>query len=113
MKLNDIEVNFSLLNGDDWARYEDAQKYVDEESGKALKKGLPVSEEIKAECRITDKFFDMTFGEGTSEKLFKGSNDFKIRLDLYQQVVKEFEKEGKSYEAYTKKYSPNRVKRTK
>lgn len=111
MRLNNIEVKFSFTNADDMAKYEEAQKYVVEETSNREKKEMSISQSIRAEIEIIDKFFEMIFGKEISQKLFKEKGELGERLNVYSEMVEKANKEKETYQSIFDKYSPNRLKK--
>jgi len=111
MKLNNVEVDFSFMDGDDIAKYEEGQKYIVSQTEKTPK-NIALSESMKKEAEIINEFFDIVFGEGISKKIFKKPNDLGERIKLYTEIVEQANKEKQSYQSIFDKYSPDRVKRT-
>ncbi len=87
MKLKDIEVDFSFTDADCIERLENAAKKVMEQSKIDNKKEMSLSEAIKEECKIIDEFFDEVFGEGISEKIFKGKKDLQEHMELFTDIM--------------------------
>ena len=76
-----------------------------------IKKDLSPAEGIRQECKIVKDFFDYVFGEGTSEKLFKGKDSLNSCLKAYEDII---EIKNKQYEEYYRRidlYSPERLQR--
>ena len=69
--------------------YEKAMEMLVEASKKVCKKA---SERIKFECESINKAFDMIFGEGSADKLFKGKMNrelsYKALYALHDHVAK-------------------------
>ncbi len=111
MKIRDVEVEFDFLDADDAEKFEkEAQKLLykcDEEA----KKSYSLSESIKAQCRIVEEFFDNVFGEGISEKIFKKRNNLKEHLEIYEDIIKERQKEDIEMKNRFGRYQPNREDR--
>lgn len=87
MKLKDIEVDFSFTDADCIERLENAAKKVMEQSKIDDKKEMSLSEAIKEECKIIDEFLDEVFGEGISEKIFKGKKDLQEHMELFTDIM--------------------------
>ena len=87
MKLKDIEVDFSFTDADCIERLENAAKKVKEKSELKDKEEKSLSEAIREECKIIDEFFDEVFGEGISEKIFKGKKDLQEHMELFTDIM--------------------------
>lgn len=115
MKIKDIEVNFSFTDADDVERFENEGKKVKEKAEARKKKEMSIAEAIREECKIIEDFFDNVFGEGISNKIFKGKKDLEEHIKVFGDVVKaknEQEEEIKSfYNEVESRYMPNRETR--
>lgn len=89
MKLKDIEVDFSFTDADCIERLENATKKIKEKADIGEKEELSLSESIRRECEILNEFFDEVFGEGTTEKIFKGKKDIKEYMELFMDIMNE------------------------
>lgn len=69
------------------------------------------AEGIRQECKIVKNFFDYVFGEGTSEKIFKGKDSLNLCLKAYEDVIEERDKQINAYNDKINKYSPDRLNR--
>ena len=87
MKLKDIEVDFSFTDADCMERLENAAKKVKEKSELKDKEEKSLSETIREECKIIDEFFDEVFGEGISEKIFKGKKDLQDHMEVFTDII--------------------------
>jgi hypothetical protein len=110
MIINGVELDD--LNGLD---YETAQK-VEKEMEKTQGLGdkvpkLKNSEGIRVICDTVNEIFDNIFGEGTSEKVFKGKKDLKISMIAFEELCKNYYESQNSMNDMIKKYSPNRAAR--
>lgn len=74
MKINGVELEVNFLDADFMEKIENCCRKVNEkaEKSKIELKDLTLSQQIKGECKIIKDFFDEVFGEGTSDKVFKG-----------------------------------------
>ena len=117
MKLKNIEVNFSFTDADDLERLENATKKVKEKSESYEKEDLSLAEAIKKECIVINEFLDEVFGEGISEKIFKGKNDLQEHMALFEDIMNAKINATKNYQElynnleYKTKYMPNREQR--
>lgn len=115
MKLGNIEVDFSFTDADDIAKLEKGIALVKTKNDEFKNKNLSLSEAIKNECKVLDDFFDTVFGEGISNKLFKGKMDLKEHSDLFIMICEEKIKQTRGmqnvYDNLKSKYMPNREQR--
>ena len=105
MKILDKEIEFDLNDAESIDRLQE----LDSSYAEKIKDSTKLTEQ----CAAYKEFFDKAIGEGTSEKLFEGKNDYMqiVRaynefLDRIEDKVKEFmsevEKSQKRYERYIK-----------
>lgn len=111
MKIRDIEVDFDFLDADDVERFEKEAKRVIEESSKKEKIEMSYSEAIREECRIIKEFFDNVFGNGISEKIFKGKNNLADHIKAFEDIVKEKNQQQIGLQNTLDRYQPNREQR--
>lgn len=109
MKIKDIEIDFDLLDADDIERFENGLKEVTEKS--QIEEELSYSEAIRRECKIVEDFFDYVFGEGISQKIFKGKMNLTEHIEVFKDIVNEKIKKEKELETMFDKYKPNRNER--
>ena len=69
------------------------------------------AEGIRETCGIVKDFFDEVFGEGTSEKLFKGKDNLLVCMDAFGIASSEANKMKGQATALTNKYNMNRAQR--
>src|SRR5699024_5750846 len=112
MKINGVELEVNFLDADFMEKIENCCRKVSKraEKGKTELKNLTLSQQIKAECQIIKDFFDEVFGEGTSEKVFKGKNDLKLCLSAFQYLNEAKVKMKQETNSLFAKYSPDRLK---
>lgn len=89
---NDVELEVNMSDVDFTERYEKALKKMEEEEECLKKVGLN-SEFLKGYCNMFFTFFNDLFGEGTSEKLFKGKRDVGVAEECYFSFI-EVAKQG-------------------
>ena len=114
MKILDEEIEFDFLDGDDLEKLENAvaktQKFIDNLDTK----NTSTSKLIKDTCIAINKCFDNSFGEGTSERIFKGKYNIKICLRAFKELIEEKNKQENSFSEEMEeinKYLPNRQTR--
>ena len=111
MKIRDIEVDFDFLDADDMAKLEEEIKKVIEECKNKEKEELSYSEAIRNECDIIENFFDNVFGEGISEKIFKGKKNLNNHVQAFEDIMNEKIKQQKNFGDTMERYRPNREQR--
>lgn len=114
MKLRDVEVDFSFTNADDVERLEKGIELVKNKTIEYKKQEISLSEVIRNECKVIEEFFDAVFGEGVSQKLFKGKMDLQEHSELFMEIANEKIRQTKGMQElynnleYRTKYMPNR-----
>lgn len=111
MKIRDIEVDFDFLDADDVERFENEAKIVAEECSNREVKEMSYSEVIREECNIIDRFFDNVFGQGISEKLFKGKKNLNEHIKAFEDIVNQKNEQQKGLQDSLNRYQPNREQR--
>lgn len=81
-EINGLSLKLDLEDADCAERYEKAFEKMSEEEKQVPKDGK-LSARIRAYCRLFRNLYDRLFGEGTSEKIFKGIPD---NTDAYDEV---------------------------
>lgn len=121
MKILEIDVDFDFADADDMKRFEETYPITMGELTKIQEKNqnekekMANSEQIREFCNVISNFFDKVFGEGVSNKVFKGKANYMVCLRAFKSVVAEKEKQDAEMDeiaAYVEKYSPDRVKRS-
>lgn len=114
IKIFDTEIDFDFADADCIEKIEEqypiTQKELNEIDFNTEKK----SESIRAFCRAIFNFFDKVFGEGTSEKVFKGKYNYQKCLQSFKYVIDEKNKQDNEIDEeikYLDQYSPDRIKR--
>ena len=111
MKIRNIEVKFDFLDADDVERFEKEAQKIKEECELKNKKEMSYSEIIKEECKIIDNFFDNVFGEGISEKIFKGKKNLNEHIKVFEDIINEKINKQKELQNTFERYQPNREQR--
>lgn len=114
-EINGMSLELDLEDADCMERYENAFEKMSEEE-KQIPKDGKYSAIIRAYCRLYRNMYDRIFGEGTSEKLFKGIPE---NTDSYNKVYCEFldfvtaqrTTTAKKRAEILSKYRPNRQQR--
>lgn len=108
MILKNVEVEFDFLDADDIEKFELEAKKVIEICEKEENNTLSASENLRKQCKVINEFFDNVFGEGVSKKIFKGKNNLKEHLELFEEIIKEKYKEENQIKSKFNRYQPNR-----
>ena len=112
LKICGQELELDLFDADVIEVYEKSMDKVvkrAEESKKHTE--LSNAEGIREMCGIVKDFFDEVFGEGTSEKLFKGKNNLAVCMDAFGIVSTESNKMKGQATAIINRYNMNRAQR--
>ena len=72
---------------------------------------MTASQTIKEECKIINNFFDKVFGDGISEKIFKGKNNLLEHIKAFEDIINEKIKVQKDLQGTFDRYQPNREQR--
>lgn len=114
-KINSLSLELDLEDADCMERYENAFEEMSKEE-KQIPKDGKASVRIRAYCRLFRNLYDRLFGEGTSEKLFKGIPENTDAYDEIYYALLDFVA-AQSADAMAKrneklsKYRPNRQQR--
>ena len=114
MKINGVEFNdLDFTDADLVEAFDKGCEQVGKKVNELIKNkdNLSPAEGIRQECKIVKDFFDYVFGDGTSEKLFKGKDSLSLCLKAYEDII---EIKNKQYEEYYSRidlYSPERLQR--
>ena len=113
MIINGVEFDVDFTDADvlDLIEKESKNVYDKAEKLREEKENLSPAEGIRQECKIVKDFFDNVFGEGTSEKIFKGKDSLTQCLNAYEDTMNAYQEQYKSYYDRINKYSPDRLQR--
>jgi len=111
MIINGVELEVDFTDADFIEKIDEGRKRIMEQCDSVDTKNLSKAEGIRQECKIIKDFFDFVFGDGTSEKLFKGKNSLDLCFKAFEDIIDEREKSIKDFYARVSKYSPDRLKR--
>ena len=85
MKVLNVELNFDFADADDLERFEKEYPETEKRLQEIKWDNAKASETIRSFCKVIFEFFDKLFGEGTAEKVFKGT--WKIILLIEQKEI--------------------------
>lgn len=114
MKILGIEVDFDFADADCLEKFEEQYPKTQKELEEIKYEDDKASKTIRNFCNVIFKFFNEIFGEGTSEKLFKGKSNYQLCLKAFKEIADEKDKQDKAVEDemdYLSNYSADRVKR--
>lgn len=105
--------NIDFTDADLVDRFDKGCEMVGEKLKELRKKSndLTPAEGIRQECKIVKDFFDYVFGDGTSEKIFKGKDSLLLCTSAYEDINNIREKQFEDYYNRINQYSPERVQR--
>ena len=110
LKICGQELELDLFDADMMEVYEKSLDKVVERSKESKKHTeLSNAEGIRETCGIVKDFFDEVFGEGTSEKLFKGKDNLLVCMDAFGIVSSEA---NRRQDDKKKKHGKNRATAT-
>ena len=95
MKILDKEIDFDLSDA------ENIDKIRALDSDYALK--INDATTLTQQCEIYKEFFDATLGEGTSEILFEGKNNYMNIVKAYNELIEAIEKQLEEFMAESEK----------
>lgn len=102
MIINGKNIDIDILEADTAERYSAALDYVKNAAGEYEKKdGL--GDNIRAQCAVIYKFFDIILGDGEGEKLFDGKKSLAVCLDVYEDFITQASDTCKHYTDKIKK----------
>lgn len=111
MRIRNIEFDFDLLDADDIEKFEKEAQKVAEKCKNKEKKEMSYSEIIREECSIINEFFDNVFGDGASEKIFKGKQNLGEHIKAFEDIVNEKMAQQRELNNTFERYQPNREQR--
>lgn len=111
-KFNDFETDVDFTDADFMEKFENAYEEMMKNIDKTPKTGK-VSEAIRAQIEVFDKFFAYVFGKDAIEKLFLGKASVEMRIEACNSLYDFRNKENQRYNSMVTKYRPNRQQRRK
>ena len=113
MIINGIEFDIDFTDADLIEKIDIKSKevYKEAEELEKKKKDISPAEGIRQECKIVKDFLDYVFGDGTSEKLFGNKNSLMECLKVYEDIIKERDRQLNNFKEVVDRYSPDRLKR--
>lgn len=109
-KFNNFETDVDFTDADFMEKFENAYEEMMQNINKTPKTGK-VSEAIRAQIEVLDKFFTHVFGKDAIEKLFLGKASVELRIDACNSLYDFRNKENMRYNSIVNKYRPNRQQR--
>lgn len=95
MKILDKEIDFDLNDAENIDRLQE----LDTDYGKRME-GVT---KLVDQCKIYKEFFDKALGDGTSEILFEGKNDYMKIVKAYNELIENIEKQLEEFMAESEK----------
>lgn len=95
MKILDKEIEFDLNDAESIDRLQE----IDSDYAEKLKNSTKLTEQ----CKVYKDFFDKAIGEGTSEILFEGKNDYMKIVKAYNEFIEKIEEKVNEFLAETEK----------
>lgn len=109
-KFNNFETDVDFTDADFMEKFENAYEEMMQNIDKTPKTGK-VSETIRAQIEVFDKFFAHVFSKDAIEKLFLGKASVELRIDACNSLYDFRNKENTRYNSIVNKYRPNRQQR--
>lgn len=95
MKILDKEIDFDLNDAENIDRLQELDTNYGEKFEGVTK--------LVDQCKLYKEFFDKALGEGTSELLFEGKNDYMKIVKAYNELVENIEKQLADFTAESEK----------
>lgn len=122
MKILEKEIEFDFFDADEMEKWDKHTEEMQKDVKKLDVKNMKQSEFIRRFCTIVEKCFDGIFGEGTSQEIFKGKQNFKLCVKAYKdlargrkeqdtEITNEMNDIQKELDEMNKDYSVNRATR--
>ena len=106
-----VELEYDFFDADELEKYETETLKVNEDFGNLDYKGMSNADAIRAQCKIIKTYFDNLFGEGTSERLFHGKNNYKDCMEAFAALTNEALSTDTELQSIANRYTPNRAQR--
>ena len=108
MRIKNIEVDFDFFDADNIEKFEsEARKVVEKTEKEKQTENMTLSNAIRLECDIVEEFLDNVFGEGISEKIFKGKKNLMEHIKVFQEIVDEKNRKQQELQNLYNRYAPN------
>lgn len=112
LKICGQELELDLFDADVMDKFEKANNTVVKRAEECKKNpNLSGAEGIRTMCGVVNDFFDEVFGEGTSDKLFRGKCNLMVSMDAFAAVANESSKMKGQVNNLLGKYNLNRAQR--
>lgn len=112
MNILGVELKFDFFDADQLEVYErENQKVAEAIKEPTQYEGKSTSDCLRIQCRIVDNFFDNLFGDGTSQKLFKGKVNIRDHMEAFGIMAKGAQDSRVELDEIEDRYTPNRAER--
>lgn len=112
MNILGVELEFDFLDADQLEVYErENEKVAKDIKDPKQYEGKSTSDCLRIQCSIVDDFFDNLFGEGTSQKLFKGKANIRDHMKAFGIMAQGAMNAKAELEEIEDTYTPNRAER--
>lgn len=106
IQINGVSVPVDFMDVDFIDAYEKETRSLEAELKKEkAKKYSSLADQLRAQCVLAEKYLDTLLGEGTSEKIFKGKNNFKEHLMAIMELADGFKASQQELNNITNKYT--------
>lgn len=109
-RFNDFETEIDFTDADFMEKFENAYEDMMRNIDRTPKTGK-VSEVIRGQIAVFDKFFSSVFGKSSIEKLFIGKASVEMRVEACNSLYEFRNRENQRYQTISNKYRPNRQQR--
>lgn len=110
MIFNGVELEVNLMDADVMETFENnLEKIKNDIQEPTQYEGKKASEQMRLQCNYVKKFFDDTFGNGTADRLFHGTNDLAEHMDAFGEAATMGRQIKDQTKEIVNKYAPERV----
>lgn len=110
MLFNGVELEVNLMDADVMETFENnLEKIKNDIQEPTQYEGKKASEQMRLQCNYVKKFFDDTFGNGTADRLFHGTNDLSEHMDAFGEAATMGRQIKDQTKEIVNKYAPERV----
>lgn len=110
MIFNGVELEVNLMDADVMETFENnLEKIKNDIQEPTQYEGKKASEQMRLQCNYVKKFFDDTFGNGTADRLFHGTNDLAEHMNAFGEAATMGRQIKNQTKEIVNKYAPERV----
>lgn len=110
MVFNGVELEVNLMDADVMETFENNLEKIKSDIQEPTQyEGKKASEQMRLQCNYVKKFFDDTFGNGTADRLFHGTNDLAEHMNAFGEAATMGRQIKDQTKEIVNKYAPERV----